>query len=43
MRFDCPVKFQKKDTVLYVTQKALIAEETRQKMQQPDEQKTNNL
>lgn len=37
----CPVKFQKKDTVLYVSQKALIAEDTRHKMQQPDELKTN--
>ena len=37
----CPVKFQKKDTVLYVSQKTLIAEDTRQKMQLPDERKTN--
>lgn len=35
----CRVKFQKKDTVLYVSQKALVAEETRMKMTRPEERK----
>ena len=36
---NCRVKFQKKDTVLYVSQKALNAEETRMKITNREERK----
>lgn len=39
LKENCRVKFQKKDTVIRVSQKALIAEETRSKMEDKEERK----
>lgn len=39
LKENCRVKFQKKDTVIRVTQKALIAEETRLKLEAKEERK----
>jgi hypothetical protein len=39
LKENCRVKFQKKDTVIRVTQKALVAEETRLKLEAKEERK----
>ena len=41
LKDQCPVKFQKKDTVLRVSQKSLIAENTRLTLQNSEERKEN--
>ncbi|MDA8212635.1 MAG: transposase [Clostridia bacterium] len=41
LKDQCPVKFQKKDTVLRVSQKTLIAENTRLALQNSEERKEN--
>ncbi len=43
LKEQCPVKFQKKDTVLRVSQKSLIAENTRLTLQNSEERKENGI